>query len=759
MDRAIALGRAVLTGLVALAATGSVACSSAAQVEAVDRTVGAGQLEQFEYRRLAMGCEARLLLWSASEGQARAAARAAFARLTELDRSLSDYKPTGPVAEVAAGAGAAVATDETLIACLIASTSVAAASQGAFDPTAAPVTHLWREARHTDTLPTAADVDAAAALVDWTRLAIDPEAGTVALASPGMSLDLGGVAKGFAAEELLEVLTELGHPRALVDLGGDLALGDAPPERAGWRVLAGVGEGARVLELTQACVATSGATEQFIEADGRHLSHIVDPRSGWPVTHGRIVTAVVQRAAGRPAGAWSDALASAASVLSVPAAERLVAGFEGAMLAVQHEGTRPLFDGESLAGWTTTGGRYDGEAQWTVEDGELVGRTGAGGEGGLIYTDELFTACELELDVKLEYPYDSGIFLRMLPPDTGLKGAQVTLDHRPGGEIAGIYADGWLEHNPEAEAHFKKDEWNHVRVRTTGFDFRIEVWLNGTKVTDYRLPEGTPGYAPHGRIGLQVHPADADAASRSVRFRDIRVRSLPIFGEELFEENPKAAAGVLRPKAPAASDGESSDAGAWRDLLAKGLDGLMTRGDGEGYTVERGVLSIPSDGGGEIGTVDDFRDFRLTAEFNIARMANSGLYLRASREPGNSSYSGAEVQILDDYNWETETNSTLVDYQFTGGLYGAVAPPPLELKGYRPHGEWNRYEVLYRGSRLAVALNGLALYDVDTLALEVEPPFAQRAESGFIGFQRYPADTVEDQAAIRVRNFFVQPLR
>jgi hypothetical protein len=91
------------------------------------------------------------------------------------------------------------------------------------------------------------------------------------------------------------------------------------------------------------------------------------------------------------------------------------------------EGPGPvqLFDGQSLRGWVTRGGRYDGNARWSVEDGCIVGRQGPGGEGGLLYTEKRYTSFEFSLEVKLDYPFDSGVFLRMAPEG---KGAQVTLD-------------------------------------------------------------------------------------------------------------------------------------------------------------------------------------------------------------------------------------------------------------------------------------------------------------------------------------------
>ena len=140
-------------------------------------------------------------------------------------------------------------------------------------------------------------------------------------------------------------------------------------------------------------------------------------------------------------------------------------------------------------------------------------------------------------------------------------------------------------------------------------------------------------------------------------------------------------------------------------------------------------------------------------------MANSGVFLRASREPGtNPAFSGCEIQILDDHHWEEVTGTKLRPWQFTGSLYGAVAPAfPRALE---PPGSWNRLEIEYVGSRLAVALNGKTLYDVDTAALTPESgePFERRAPRGFLGLQHHGADRVEGETMVRFRNVFAQGL-
>jgi thiamine biosynthesis lipoprotein len=146
-----------------------------------------------------------------------------------------------------------------------------------------------------------------------------------------MRLDLGGIAKGYAADQALAVLRDRGIPRALVDAGGDLAIGDPPPDARGWRIAVATphstssppssptpppedgagtyGAESTVLLLSNCGVATSGDAYQFVEFEGRRYSHIVDPRTGMGVVGASSVTVVA------PDGMTADALASAVSVL------------------------------------------------------------------------------------------------------------------------------------------------------------------------------------------------------------------------------------------------------------------------------------------------------------------------------------------------------------------------------------------------------------------------------------------------------------
>ncbi|MCC7173175.1 MAG: DUF1080 domain-containing protein [Planctomycetes bacterium] len=407
---------------------------------------------------------------------------------------------------------------------------------------------------------------------------------------------------------------------------------------------------------------------------------------------------------------------------------------------------KTLFDGKTTAGWVAWGGRYDGNARWTIEDGALTGRQNLKQEGGLIYTEGFYSNFEFEVDVKCDYPFDSGIFLRMVPDE---KGAQVTIDYRPNGEIGAIYSDGFLQHNLDGGQLFKKDEWNHFKVVCTGRDLAIDTWLNGSLLCSYRMEPGSVGYAPTGRIGLQVHGGENVPLETKVQFKNMRVKELPVAEEPVTVDAPGGAKMLSH---RALLDG-------WRPLFdGKTLEGWDVRGPAEGVEVKGGALMITS-GDGELRSKGDYQDFELYADFQLSKLCNSGVFLRAERSDANPAFSGCEVQVLDDYNWEAAAGYQLHDYQFTGGLYGSVAPGVKGVLKLAP--EWNTYHLTFQGSRLRTELNGQVLYDVDTTAVPVQPdtkPFAERAKTGFIGLQRHGAAKEGEQTFVAYKNLFVKKL-
>jgi len=163
----------------------------------------------------------------------------------------------------------------------------------------------------------------------------------------------------------------------------------------------------------------------------------------------------------------------------------------------------------------------------TLKDGAIVGVQDPPGQGGFLTTYRTYRDFEVELEARIDWPFDSGVFLRVGP--TG-KSHQVTLDCRQGGEIGAIYipwGPGFVHHCPGGIEHFKKDDWNKVKIRCQGEPARIQVWVNGTQVTDFQhTAETTKGVPAEGTLCLQIHPGGEGYDKSEARFRAIRITEL-----------------------------------------------------------------------------------------------------------------------------------------------------------------------------------------------------------------------------------------
>ena len=294
-------------------------------------------LHRYEAVEPHMGTLVRVTVYTSDEQSAKAAFRAAFERIRDLDDILSDYKPDSELNRITKTAiHRAMPVSEDLFTVLRASQELADATRGAFDITQAPVIRLWREARRTGRVPDSAARQDAAKRSGFRKLHLDADQRTVRFDMTGMALDVGGIGKGYAASEALEALDTLGIRSALVAVSGDLAFSDAPPGERGWRIgvhsedpsVLGV---PGVLELSNAAVSTAGSSAQHVDIDGRRYSHIIDPSSGMGLGDDITVTVVA------PHGLEADGLDTAASVLG---AERGLALIEShpnaAALIIEH---------------------------------------------------------------------------------------------------------------------------------------------------------------------------------------------------------------------------------------------------------------------------------------------------------------------------------------------------------------------------------------------------------------------------------------
>lgn len=277
-----------------------------------------GPLARFEFERPEMGLPFRMVLYAPDANAASMASEAAFARISELNASLSDYDEGSELSRLSrtAGTGRWVPLGTDLARVLRSAQAFSGASDGAFDVTVGPLVQLWKRARRQRELPGEAPLAAARAATGWTNLSLRrvEDGWEARLGRPGMRLDLGGIAKGYALDEAGRTLRQRGVNRFLVSGGGDMVAGDPPPGALGWRVEVGVFDVAQApapqfVLLKNVALATSGDTFQRAEIGGRRYSHIVDPRTGIGLTDHGLVTVIA------PTGMDADALSKVFSVL------------------------------------------------------------------------------------------------------------------------------------------------------------------------------------------------------------------------------------------------------------------------------------------------------------------------------------------------------------------------------------------------------------------------------------------------------------
>ncbi len=290
-------------------------------------------LERYAFEEPHMGTVYKLVLYAQSPESAASASRAAFDRVAELDAMLSDYKPRSELNRLTRAAYMTpIAVSDDLWAVLKRADAVSVQTEGAFDVSVGPIIKLWRRARALRALPKGPRMSKALQQIGYQS--IKYRGGQrIELARPNMRLDVGGIAKGYAADAALAVLRERGVASALVDAGGDVSVGNAPPGETGWLVAIRSfdAEGARQrgIRLENASVATSGDAYRFVEIDGVRYSHIVDPSTGIGLTIRRAATVVA------PNGALADALASSLCVLGAKRGFSFIREYDGVSALVQ----------------------------------------------------------------------------------------------------------------------------------------------------------------------------------------------------------------------------------------------------------------------------------------------------------------------------------------------------------------------------------------------------------------------------------------
>jgi HEAT repeat protein len=359
---------------------------------------------------------------------------------------------------------------------------------------------------------------------------------------------------------------------------------------------------------------------------------------------------------------------------------------------LKQEGFVPLFNGKDLSGWkglvkdppsrakmtsdelkeAQLAADEDMRAHWKVVNGILV----FDGKGHSLCTARDYKDFEMFVDWKIEKEGDSGIYLRGSPQVQIWDPAQW-----PEGS-GGLYNNKKGPSKPLKLADNPIGEWNTFRIKMVGE--QVTVYLNNVLVVDNVIMENywerdKPIY-PTGQIELQAH-------STTLYFRNINIREITPDEKPLIVSEEEIAEGFVP--------------------LFNGKDLAGWVGDTVGYVAEESKIVIyPKRGSGNLYTEKEYSDFVLRFEFKLTPGANNGLGIRAPLK-GDAAYVGMELQILDN---TALIYKDLKPYQYHGSIYGVV---PAKRGFQNPVGEWNFQEVIAKGTKITVNLNGVTIVDAD----------------------------------------------
>jgi len=372
---------------------------------------------------------------------------------------------------------------------------------------------------------------------------------------------------------------------------------------------------------------------------------------------------------------------------------------------------------DNLEGWT----RLNGEANYYVEEGIIVGEAVANTPNSFLTTDKEYGDFILEFEVKVDPRINSGVQIRSLSTsdyrDGRVHGYQVELDPSNRSWSGGIYDEarrGWLyklTENPSAREAFQNGKWNKVRVEAVGS--HINTWINGIHAA--RLVDDMTA---RGFIGLQVHSIGNDKATEGaqIKWRNMRIRTTEL---EEHRQTPDPRVKQISYLKNELTEWEKDH--GWR-LLWDGKTSAGWRGaklddfPESGWVMTDGVLTIlqtdgkEATGPGDIVTKEQFSDFELELEFKITEGANSGIkyFVDPDLNKSGGSAIGTEYQILDDQRHSDATKG-VGGNRTVASLYDLIPAKNLSVpsrdKPFKGVGEWNKARIVSRDGHVEHWLN------------------------------------------------------
>jgi hypothetical protein len=374
-------------------------------------------------------------------------------------------------------------------------------------------------------------------------------------------------------------------------------------------------------------------------------------------------------------------------------------------------GWTPLFNGKDLTGWYPC----NGTAPYTVENGEVVGKTVVDSPNSFLCSKEKYGDFILEYDVWVDTNFNSGMQIRSIA-DPAIKngrvhGTQVEVDPSDRAWSGGIYDEarrGWLytnEGQDAAKRAFKMKEWNRFRIEAIGTSIR--TWVNGVPVASIM-----DNLTPSGVLALQVHSIGSDVtkAGNIIRFRNLRIMTTNLEANRAPDKGDTPQENHI-PNTVSAREAKDGWTLLWDGKTTAGWRGAkLTAFPEKGWEIKDGSLSVVEAGGGEavaggdIVTTDQYGNFELIVEYAITKGANSGIkyFVDTTLNKGAGSSIGCEFQILDDAV-HPDAKLGVKGNRTNAGLYDLIPPRNLRFNGV---GEWNRARIVVQGKHVEHWLNG-----------------------------------------------------
>jgi len=387
-----------------------------------------------------------------------------------------------------------------------------------------------------------------------------------------------------------------------------------------------------------------------------------------------------------------------------------------------------LFNGKNLKGWE----KLDGSAEYSVEDGEVIGVSKTGTPNTFMATKKVYGDFILEYEMKMDIGLNSGVQFRSvaLRPDGSerVNGYQVECDdHIDRPWAGGIYEEasrGWLypmSYNQCAAKANKRGEWNKIRVEAVGHTIR--TYINGVNFTNLVDDARTEGF-----IALQVHGIgnNQEANGKEIRWKNIRIITEEPGKYMISDVELSPEVSYLTNELTAAQNEEGWNL-LWDGKTTSGWRGAkLEQFPEKGWSMDNGMLSAESSGGhesangGDIVTIKKYKSFILEVDFLLTEGANSGIkyFVDPDLNTGEGSAIGCEFQLLDDEK-HPDAKMGVAGNRTLASLYDLIKSDALLYGGdnrekrFNGIGKWNRARIVVEGSQVEHYLNGIKVIEYE----------------------------------------------